>query len=820
MNALTTLLPSVFDPLLETSLQAGAVILVIMLLRAVLGQRLSGRWLHTLWLVVLVKLALPWTPQVEWSPFAWVPSVRNVGDAPAADPIPPSTPLPPGASEPWTLANAGPAAFGTTSHAPGSARPDRDLGTNAIELRHVLYATWLTGIAVLLTLVVMANWRFWRAVTDNRPLTDQAVLNLLEDCKSAMGVRVPVEIIVTPLAASPALLGFVRPRLLLPPGVIESLDRDELRHVFLHELAHLRRHDVLLGWIACLVQIVHWCNPLVWLAGSRMRADRELACDALAISALPEDEPRRYGATILKLLERCSRPRYLPVLTGILEDRTQLRRRISMIAQFNTRRHGTTWLGLVCLLTLGAIALTDAPAQPAETSKTDTPRTADERYAPDKVYTIRPGKGLDLVAIGDSVKKVESVLGTPAKKHDLEHIYRYAYDSVGIELIVPKQSECVAEMAFDRGFRGRLEQGLGMGSSLDDVAAKTGGIKQRIDATAEGDDARLAGGDRVLYSRKPGKEPFVYELTDVPHGINYRFDGDKKLVQVVVYPATEMMDLDNLPDGSRLDERGNIVDRTDWPFVNDPEVLGKWESVDLVRKIEDFKPGTQSWGKLYLKGMVFEADGKANFGFMKWTKGKVIHEPDKTAAAYAIKEIGGATYMSLEWKSGDYSIRHHKPAYYVLKKLPGDSSKFSNPRELLDLEQEWPEVELGPNSHLDDKGRIVDKIDYPFVNDPDVIGTWKSVDFVKTKAQFRPGKRNWKGDLFLKEMVFAPDGKLGPRGRATWTRGLVLSPGDQTASAYEIVEKDGAEYLFLEWKSGDYKVLHRRPAYYVLKKEE
>lgn len=121
-------------------------------------------------------------------------------------------------------------------------------------------------------------------------------------------------------------------------------------------------------------------------------------------------------------------------------------------------------------------------------------------------------------------------------------------------------------------------------------------------------------------------------------------------------------------------------------------------------------------------------------------------------------------------------------------------------------------------STTDADGRTVDKIDYPFRDDPAVIGVWKRVDFVQDMASFKPGQKHWNGSLFLKDLTFVPKGKMLPPWQS-WTRGLVLHSGDRTASRYVIKTIDGAEYMFFEWKSGDYVLGHRKPAYYVLKKE-
>jgi hypothetical protein len=116
----------------------------------------------------------------------------------------------------------------------------------------------------------------------------------------------------------------------------------------------------------------------------------------------------------------------------------------------------------------------------------------------------------------------------------------------------------------------------------------------------------------------------------------------------------------------------------------------------------------------------------------------------------------------------------------------------------------------------EENGRLVDRIDYPFVNDSALLGKWGSIDFVSNINEFTPAKRTSKTDLFLKEVSFLPNGRVTPQTGWTWTRGLVLNRGDRTASQYEIQEIDGKKYLFLEWKSGDYTLHHCKPQYYVL----
>ncbi|MFA5863611.1 MAG: hypothetical protein WC975_02885 [Phycisphaerae bacterium] len=121
-----------------------------------------------------------------------------------------------------------------------------------------------------------------------------------------------------------------------------------------------------------------------------------------------------------------------------------------------------------------------------------------------------------------------------------------------------------------------------------------------------------------------------------------------------------------------------------------------------------------------------------------------------------------------------------------------------------------------PVSAGEEKGRIVDKIDYPFIDDAQAVGKWKSVDFIQKIEDFEPGVQHWPGDLYLKEMILFPSGSTA--GPWTWTKGLIMHPGDRTAAKYNLKNMNGSMYMFFEWKSGDYTIRHMKPHYYVLKK--
>jgi len=229
-----------------------------------------------------------------------------------------------------------------------------------VDLLSVLPLVWLTGALGLGGHLSLRNLRVWRAVKRERLVTDQDITELLENCKMQMGIETVLAVAVTDKVKSPALFGFVRPRLLLPQGLLEMLSLDDLRHCFLHELAHVKRRDIYIGWWAALLEVVNWFNPLIWFAFRQMRADQEMAADAMVLSRLKPNEPPQYGRTIVSLLERFSQPQYLPSVAGFLEDKLRLERRIAMITQFKKNSDHWSSLAVISVILLACISLPNA----------------------------------------------------------------------------------------------------------------------------------------------------------------------------------------------------------------------------------------------------------------------------------------------------------------------------------------------------------------------------------------------------------------------------------------------------------------------------
>jgi beta-lactamase regulating signal transducer with metallopeptidase domain len=363
----------VVSALWRASWQASILVLLVLLAQGLMRKRLSPAWCSALWLLVVVRLLLPATPPTGWSLFnlteRLVPSAISSSE-PIASLEAQVTDWSSTSQEPWhepASPWSHPALSDETLLSREWPTPiaqpvaDPTGPQSSIDWIATAFWIWLAGVIGMGTWLAWGTATFARRIRCEPAVREPRTLALLDDCRAVMGTSAPLKLVETDQVDSPALFGFRRLILLLPTGTIRRLKPSELRHVFLHELAHMRRGDVLLNWLTTFLQVLHWFNPVIWFAFARMRADREMACDAMALERGGSSDRAAYGATILKLVSGLNSTRPAPGLVGISERKTNLKRRIRMIASHRKPRRGS-FLAMMILVTLGLVSLTDARA--------------------------------------------------------------------------------------------------------------------------------------------------------------------------------------------------------------------------------------------------------------------------------------------------------------------------------------------------------------------------------------------------------------------------------------------------------------------------
>jgi beta-lactamase regulating signal transducer with metallopeptidase domain len=325
--------------LLAASLKGSLLIGLALLVAYTLRNRVPSRWLCALLLVAIARLLLPVAPAAPFSAF------NLLRDA--------------SVSPPRVFIEPAPAPLPRTARVAVAARPV----LAAPPAWHVaLLCFWFAGVLFFAARVLVRTFTFRRLLRHARVIDDPEVLRLIDEGRDALSVHRSVRVLESSAVATPALHGWLQPALLLPEGFLTTFRASQLRYVVLHELAHVRRHDVLVNWLVTAARALHWFNPLMYLAVAKLAEERELACDALALAAVRDHERAAYGGTVLELVDqlRLRAAPLVPAVVGMTTSKRQLHRRIQMIASFKQSRHSIAFA--IVVLAIGLVTLTDATA--------------------------------------------------------------------------------------------------------------------------------------------------------------------------------------------------------------------------------------------------------------------------------------------------------------------------------------------------------------------------------------------------------------------------------------------------------------------------
>lgn len=233
--------------------------------------------------------------------------------------------------------------------------------------------TWAAGVLLLALRLVfglcrISQWRR-RAVA----LSSSSQQTLFENLCERMQIRRGVRVLETMHARVPAVIGWMRPVIVVPSSMLTGLSPQELESILAHELAHIRRHDYIVNLVQNVLETVLFYHPAVWWLSQRARVERENCCDDVAIASCGN---RVVFARALARMEeiRCRDLQLVAASGASLSDR------IRRILRTDAPAPQTRWpAGVLVLLSLGLfaviVATRQATAEPIKPGR-DEPQTA------------------------------------------------------------------------------------------------------------------------------------------------------------------------------------------------------------------------------------------------------------------------------------------------------------------------------------------------------------------------------------------------------------------------------------------------------------
>ncbi len=389
-----------------------------------------------------------------------------------------------------------PAGAGTAATAPAHVSPS----PSGFDVEGALVLAWLAVASALLARAVASQLRARGTVRRAMPVVSASWREAVARAASgrALDVRASSEL------DSPAVTGLLRPVIVVPLAAVDwPLERCRL--VLVHELAHVRRRDVLAQALADVACALHWCNPLVWLCARRLRIEREIAADdaVLAVGV----RPSTYAEELVAVATSLPAPRAALAMA----ERSSLEARVVSILASSLARAPLAARGTAAVVAAGA-ALAAAAAC-----------TSPQVSAPQKVT--------DLLIAPRAGSATDSAMQTAADDEVAAIVKEWSPDLATVVVLDPATGEILANAGQSAGKNADIATTLAMppGSTMKPLtiaaALETHAITldQKFDCSP---DPRMYGDKEFVGGRAEGAQPLAHLLALSSNiGVSHVFDA-------------------------------------------------------------------------------------------------------------------------------------------------------------------------------------------------------------------------------------------------------------------------------------------------------
>lgn len=311
---------SLFQDVIRVSLTTSAVIAVLLLLLPLIHKNYTAKWRYFVWLVLAVRLLIPFSPSLPQTPIEITPALQNIE---FTVPVPKSPDSIPQISQKVVPAVSSVSSLSSVPH--------------TITLNKILSMAWALGIALFMLYHLIGYFIFKKlALRFSKPVEDEHTVGLWLEVKEEMKISRNIRLLACKKVQSPMMTGFFRPLLLLPD--LDYSDAD-LKIILKHELIHYRQKDIWYKLLMVCAKAVHWFNPLVYLMTATSNKDIEMACDSELIKDSGSAFRKQYSEAILLAIHKGNQ-RQTAFSTYFYGGKKAMKERFTNIFDMNKKRKG------------------------------------------------------------------------------------------------------------------------------------------------------------------------------------------------------------------------------------------------------------------------------------------------------------------------------------------------------------------------------------------------------------------------------------------------------------------------------------------------
>lgn len=331
--------------IVNTSIHGAVIGLLILFLKWILGDKLSPKWHMMVWIILLLKLTIPFLPESEISIFNKIPEVNYkhvVGFE----------------SYGISLVDKSSDDLGEYPIENNEVNIDKSLYFR-LPLLDLASYIWL-GITLLLGLFfILIYYSFSRKLQRVILRPSDEDVELFLKCKKLLSIDSEIDFYRGHDSAM--LHGVFSPKIIVP----SYYRSDEVEQILIHELVHLKNKDHLINMTAITLCCINWFNPILWLCMSKLKKDIEIYCDYKVIALT--NNKKLYAATLIKSIakKQSAFTLGLPMQNGGKE----IMKRIIRIVNGNKYSRSNKVLGMLIILLMSSFLLNSKTDSYADSKK-------------------------------------------------------------------------------------------------------------------------------------------------------------------------------------------------------------------------------------------------------------------------------------------------------------------------------------------------------------------------------------------------------------------------------------------------------------------
>lgn len=279
-----------FETVLILSLFGFGITALLLLLKPVTVKKFPAKWQYYVWIAVLISMIIPiykFIPKQEVQKLSFV--TRN--EVVRQENIQHTQNI---------LTQNLEETENTTDINDKTSTPSipEILQKNTAKMMGIFSYIWLIGILIYILVVIISYAAYILCKRKNSfMIADNPVF---ESTKTELGIKRNIRLKISKDILSPMLVGMIFPTIYIPA---KDISDENMRMIFLHELTHYKRGDLLIKWLALFVNAVHWFNPLAYLLCANISESCEISCDMAVTHNMPDNQQKVYMKTILDLAE-------------------------------------------------------------------------------------------------------------------------------------------------------------------------------------------------------------------------------------------------------------------------------------------------------------------------------------------------------------------------------------------------------------------------------------------------------------------------------------------------------------------------------------